>query len=300
MHDTTVTVFGGTGFLGRVIVRHLTEAGMRVRIAARNPHRFTPGGLNGRIEKHAVDIRDETSVAAAVAGATAVVNAVGLYVESRGLTFDAVHVDGAARVARLARETGASRIIHISGIGADPASPSRYVAARGRGEAAVRAATANSIILRPSVLFGPGDAFVSTLAALTRLPVIPLFGDGSTRLQPVHVDDVAAAVARVMTRQKTAGRSYELGGAEIFSYRAILEAVMAATGRRRPMLPIPFPAWHLLATIAGMLPRPPLTRDQVLLMQADNIVSAGVDGFAELGLEPRSLTAALSGALDQP
>lgn len=284
-----ITVFGGTGFLGRAVVRHLVAAGTPVRVAARHPAApETPGG-GGSGEACLADVRDDAAVARAVEGAAGVVNAVGLYVERGGATFDAVHVEGAARIARHAREAGVERLVHVSGIGADARSRSRYVAARGRGEVRVRAEHADAVILRPGVLFGPGDAFLRTLASLTRLPVIPLFGDGGTRLQPVHVDDVAAAVGRALDVPGATGRTYELGGARVHTYRAIVEAVLAHHQRRRPLLPVPFVAWRLLAALASALPAPPLTRDQVALMEADSVVDTDAATFTELGIEPRAL-----------
>lgn len=294
MARAPVTVFGGTGFLGGAVVRRLHAAGTPVRVAARHPGSPAADGDGGTAAGRVADVRDEDAVARAVAGAAAVVNAVGLYVERGGATFEAVHVEGAARVARCARAAGVERLVHISGIGADPRSRSRYVAARGRGEARVRDAFPDAVILRPSVLFGPGDAFLRTLDAVTRLPAIPLFGAGATRLQPVHVDDVAAAVARVLDDPGTAGRTYELGGAHVQSYRAIVEAVLAHHGRRRPLLPLPFAAWRLLAALASVLPTPPLTRDQVTLMEADSVVGPGVGTFADLGITPRGLADVLA------
>lgn len=260
-----VSVFGGTGFLGRRVVRHLVAAGMRVRVVAHHPVK-PEGWEDGNIELQPTDIQDTTAVAAAVAGAQAVVNAVSLYVETRDASFAAIHVDGAERLARLARDAGVERLVHISGIGADPGSPSRYVAARGLGEQRVRLAFPQATLLRPSVLFGSGDAFLSTLDGITRLPVVPLFGAGRTRLQPVHVDDVAAAVVRILERADTAGRVFELGGGRVCTYREILD--------NDPRLPAP-PAASLAGTLraldgtgralAAMLPRPPLTRDQAVL-----------------------------------
>lgn len=293
MTSGPITVFGGTGFLGHRIVERLLRAGWRVRVAAR---RVGERDL-GDAEACPADITDPAAVARAVAGARAVVNAVSLYTETRRETFDAVHVAAAAELARAARNAGTSRLVHVSGIGADPVSPSRYVAARGRGEAAVREAFPAAVILRPGVLFGRGDAFLSTLDAVTRLPLVPLFGQGGTRLQPVHVDDVALAVERIVGMSDPPAVLFELGGPEVLEYRRILERVMAYRGRRRRLLPIPFAVWHALAAACSVLPRPPLTRDQVILMRHDNVVDDGVTGFDELAIEPHSLSGSLTQCL---
>jgi uncharacterized protein YbjT (DUF2867 family) len=224
----------------------------------------------------------------------AVVNAVGLYVERGADTFEAVHVEGARRVGELAAATGVARLVHVSGIGVEGSSPSAYVRARARGEGAVREAFPGATVLRPSVLYGPGDALLSTLDAMSRLtPALPLFGRGETRLQPVHVDDVAAAVARVLEDAGSAGQVYELGGPRAWTYRALVEAVLRHRGRRRALLPVPFLTWELIARVLAPFPDPPLTRDQVALMRADNLVTPGAPGFAELGLSPRDLEEAL-------
>ncbi|PXX99712.1 complex I NDUFA9 subunit family protein [Halomonas sp. LBP4] len=284
-----ITVFGGTGFLGRAIVRELADAGQAVRIAARHPALPDWAEDGDRLEPVTADIRDEASTAAALAGASATVNAVSLYVESRQASFEAIHVEGASRLARLARLAGIERLVQISGIGATPHSASAYVRARARGEAAVLEALPRAIIVRPSVLFGPGDAFLSTLAGLTRLPLIPLFGHGETRLQPVHVVDVARALIRLLGEPLTERRLFELGGPDVMRYREILELVLAHLKRDRRLLPVPFVAWRTLAALASALPSPPLTRDQVILMQRDNLVGDGVGTFDDLGIGPRSL-----------
>lgn len=293
MTSGPITVFGGTGFLGRRIVDRLLRAGWRVRVAARRAEE----GSVGEAEACPADITDPGMVARAVAGAHAAVNAVALYGEGSGETFDSVHVEAAAGLARAARDAGLSRLVHVSGIGADPASPSRYVTARGRGEAAVRDACPDAVILRPGVLFGPGDAFLTTLDSLTRLPLVPLFGRGRTRLQPVHVDDVAMAVERVIDLPEPPALLFELGGAEVLEYRRILELIMAQRGRHPLLLPVPFAVWHLLAVACRPLPRPPLTRDQVILMQRDNVAGGNAAGFAELGIDARGLSAALAESL---
>jgi len=289
MTNHLITVFGGTGFLGRAIVRHLAKSGVTIRIAARHPYTPDLAGAGGQIELQTANVCDEDTVVEAVRGATGVVNAVGLYVEQGKATFDAIHVEGAERVARRAREAGIRRLVHISGIGADLASPSKYVRARARGEQRVRSTFPDAVILRPSVLFGPNDAFLSALEAATRLPVVPLFGTGATRLQPVYVEDVARAVLRVLETPGAAGRVFELGGARIYSYKDIVERVLAHFGRRRLLLPVSFTVWRLIARMASRLPNPPLTLDQVMLMETDNVVGTGVGTFGDLGIEPHSL-----------
>ena len=279
-----VTVFGGTGFLGRRVVKHLLEGEFSIRVASRHPERT--GAL---FESINADINDDRSVIAAVAGVEGVVNAVSLYVESGQQTFHSVHVTGAARVARLAREEGVKNLIHVSGIGSDAGSASPYIRSRGEGEKVVRDAFPAATLIRPSVMFGRGDAFVGPVAKMLRhLPVFPLFGRGQTKLQPAHVEDVAEATARAI--QTTQSRmSYELGGPRIYTYRSLLE-VIARHPRRKPLLvPTPFGLWHALASVAEMLPQPPITRNQVELMQIDSVASPGAPGFADLRIPPTSL-----------
>ncbi len=286
-NDKTATVFGGTGFLGRAIVARLSQDGWRVRVAARRPEAFeAPEGTDGEIEPIYADVRDETSVGLAVADVQGVVNAVGLYAEQGAETFNAVHVLGALDVARQARRAGA-RLVHISGIGVDPHSPSAYVRARAEGDLQVGQEYGDATVLRPSVLFGPGDAFFTSLAAATRsAPVMPLFGAGGTRLQPVYVGDVAHAVAAALDDPQTAGVTYDLGGAAVYTYRELIELVLARTARKRWLLPVPFAIWEGVARVASALPNPPVTRDMIALMGDDNVVPDNARGFAELGIEP--------------
>ncbi|WFM72479.1 complex I NDUFA9 subunit family protein [Halomonas sp. CKK8] len=297
MREGPVTVFGGTGFLGDAIVRELVEAGRGVRIAARHP--ALPAWLEDGdpVELATADLRDEASIEAALAGASAVVNAVSLYVETRDTSFEAIHVTGAGRLASQARAAGIERLVLVSGIGARHDSASAYVRARARGEDAVLQAMPRAILVRPSVLFGPGDAFLSGLEGLTRLPLIPLFGRGTTRLQPVHVVDVARAIVRLTGHPATERRLFELGGPEVLSYREILETLLAHLQRERPLVPLPFLAWRLLAALAAWLPGPPLTRDQVILMQANNVADEDVGGFGDLDILPRSLRESLPNCL---
>ncbi|MFD2190393.1 complex I NDUFA9 subunit family protein [Pistricoccus aurantiacus] len=297
MTSLPITVFGGTGFLGSAIVRELVEAGHIVRIAARRPALPAWACREDGIELIRADIRDEASTAAALVGSGGVINAVSLYVPSRRVGFDAIHAQGAERLARLAREADIQRLVHVSGIGVDEASPSAYVRARARGERAVIKAFPKATILRPSVLFGPQDAFLTNLARLVQLPIIPLFGRGDVQLQPVHVVDVARAVERLMGPRPPAWRLYELGGPDRLTYRAILELVMAYLRKERQLVPIPFLVWRGLAALLSPLPNPPLTRDQVILMQQDNITNPDVGSFTALRMFPRSLRESLPACL---
>ena len=292
-----VTVFGGSGFLGRAIVARLLAEGTTVRLAARHPEEAAIGrepDRGGDLQPVYADLRDETSVALALEGAEAVVNAVGLYVEKGAETFEAIHERGAQTVAQQAATLGVHRLVHISGIGADLQSESRYVRARAKGELLVMDAFARATVLRPSVLFGPEDSFLNTLADITsRTPVLPLFGRGHTRLQPVYVDDVAEAVLRALEHPEAPGKTYELGGAGIYSYRALVELVLERTRRRRLLLPVPFGLWQVLAILASILPAPPLTRAQVALMRQDNLVAEGALSLDDLGIEATKLDAVL-------
>lgn len=297
MSQATVTVFGGTGFLGRRVVHELLDAGHCVRIASRRPTLPAWAEPGDPLELVSTDIRCESDVSHALKGARGAVNAVSLYVEGRQASFETIHVEGAERLARLAQTEGVETFVQLSGIGADPSSRTRYVRARGRGERAVVQAFAKAVILRPSVMFGPDDAFLNRLAGLTRLPVIPLFGRGETRLQPVHVVDVARAIVRLLGQAPPERRLFELGGLDILRYRDILTLIMAHLERERPLLPIPFALWRLGALLASRLPGPPLTSDQVDLMATDNVVGEGVGTFTDLGILPRSLRDSLPACL---
>jgi uncharacterized protein YbjT (DUF2867 family) len=289
-----VTVFGGTGFVGRRIVRHLTDATAAVRIASRHPVRAE----GDTVEQITADAHDERAVEAAVAGADGVVNAISLYVEHGGDTFHSVHVEAAARIASVARRAGIKRFVHLSGIGADVASPSPYIRNRGEGEAAVQAAFPGAVVIRPAVMFAPDDAFLTTILGMLRtLPVYPLFGDGRTRLQPVHVDDVAAAIAQVLRQAQRPYPIYELAGPRVYSYGELLRTIARAAGLRPLLVRIPFAFWEAGAGLAEMLPRPPLTRNQVELMQIDTTASDGRPGFGLLGISPRSLEEELKAIL---
>ena len=299
MPATSVTVLGGTGFLGQVIVRRLLETGAHVQIAVRHPARSGLDESNDFVRALHADISDEATVAHAMKGADAVINAVGLYVERGAETFDAVHIHGALHVARQAARAGVKRLVHISGIGATPDSPSRYVRSRAQGEQYVQKSFEGTTIVRPSVLFGPGDSFLGSIDAITRmLPVFPLFGSGTTRLQPVHVADVAEAVARILEAPMTFSGVCELGGPRTYTYRELVEMVLDYRGRKRVLLPVPFIAWMAQARLLSVLPSPPLTEDQVILMRQDNAVDESLITLQDLGITPRSIEDSLAACLD--
>lgn len=286
--ERVIVVFGGTGFLGRRVVRHLREHGFSVRVASRHPDRGLVPVDDPALQSVGADVHDERSVAAALAGAYGVVNAVSLYVEHGSETFHSVHVEAAHRMAVQAHRAGVERLAHISGIGADTASRSLYIRKRGEGELAVRAAFSDALLIRPAVMFGPDDAFLTTiLKLLRRLPIYPMFGRGLTRLQPAYVEDVGEAITRALSRTDAA--TLECAGPRSYSYEEFLSAV-AHEARLKPVLvPVPFAAWHALAGVLEMLPEPPITRNQVQLMEVDNVPSPGMPGFEELGISPRSV-----------
>jgi uncharacterized protein YbjT (DUF2867 family) len=281
-----VAVFGGTGFVGRRIVRQLREGGTRVRAVSRHPGRAEDDG----IERIAADAHDERSVAAAVAGADGVVNAISLYVQHGSATFHSVHVEAAGTIARAAKQAGTRRFVHMSGIGANTASPSAYIRSRGEGEATVQTAFPGAVIVRPAVMFAMGDAFLTTILRLLRsLPAYPIFGDGRTRLQPVYADDVAAAIARILRQSQKPYPVYELAGPRIYSYEELLRTIARIAGLRPVLMRTPFALWDVLGGLAEMLPQPPLTRNQVELMQIDTTAAETLPGFRALGISTRSL-----------
>jgi NADH dehydrogenase len=263
-----------------------------VRIASRHPECAGElfGAGDARLLSVAADVHDDRSVADAVAGSDAVVNAVSLYVEHGPETFRSVHVESARRVAAEAQRAGIARLVHVSGIGADAGSTSQYIRSRGEGESAVRAACPGAIIIRPAVMFAVDDAFLTTIATLLRrLPAYPMFGGGTTKLQPVHVEDVAEAIARVIQRSEEQPLTIECGGPRVYSYEELLRTVAEGVGVKATLFPLPFPAWHALASIGELLPSPPITRNQVELMQVDNIASGDLPGLNTLGIAPRSV-----------
>ncbi len=290
---TTVSIFGGAGFLGRRLVRRLAAEGTTVRVAVRHSDQarsaLRAAGLE-RVKVFCADVRDQVTVAAAVAGADAVVNAVSAYVETGDVTFEAVHEQGAKTLAHEAAAAGVPRFVLVSGIGADPDSGSAYIRARGRGERLVQQAFPGATIVRPSAMFGPGDALFGTLAHLARfLPVLPLIGGGHTRLQPVYVEDVAEAIARMLVDPETAGRTYELAGPGVYTLRELVTIALRLLGRRRWLVPVSFAVAELQARLFEFLPSPPLTTGQVDLLKADNVASGTLPGLRELNIEPKAI-----------
>jgi uncharacterized protein YbjT (DUF2867 family) len=287
-----ITVFGATGFLGRRIVRRLHEHGCAVRIASRHPGQARAlGGTNDpRLRSIDGDIRSGQSVADAIAGARGVVNSVSLHVEHGKETFHAVHVEGAQRVAVEARRLGVEQLLHISGIGADAQSRSPYIRSRGQGELAVSTAYPGAILVRPAVMFGPDDAFLTViLKLLQRLPAYPIFGTGTAKLQPAHVDDVAEAVARIVQRAERDPITLECGGPQVYTYRDLVRSVAREAGLKPRMIPVPLAVWHAMARVAELLPSPAVTRNQVELMRVDTVASAELPGLRDLGITPQPI-----------
>jgi uncharacterized protein YbjT (DUF2867 family) len=271
-----VTVFGGSGFVGTQVVQLLARNGHRIRVAVRRPdlaHHLRPLGDVGQIQPVQANIRNADSIARAVKGADIVINLVGIGFERGNQRFDLVNHRGAGAIAAAARAAGATHFVHMSAIGADVDSKSLYARSKGLGEAAVQQAFPEAIIMRPSLVFGQGDGFFNLIASLNRLfPVMPLIG-GQTRFQPVYVGDVAEAFVAAAEGKVKTGRIYELGGPEVETYKALLERVQHETGHIRPLLPLSPGIAKLLALPLSLLPTPLLTADQVILLQADNVVS---------------------------
>jgi NADH dehydrogenase len=292
--NTLITVFGGAGHLGRFTVRALAGAGYRLRVGVRKPNLagyLTTMGNVGQIQLYKADVRNEAAVRAALRGARGAVNLAGA-LHPRGQGFDDVHVTGAANVAALAQAEGVETLVHVSAIGADVKAESDYARSKGEGERAVRAAFAQATILRPSAIFGPEDKFFNQFAALARYtPALPLPGGGHTKLQPVFAGDVAAAIETCLEDRATRGQTYELGGPRVYTFREIMELILRETGRKRWLVPVPYPLMMLKATFLGLVPGSPLTRDVVKFSKTDNVVSAGAKTFADLGIRPDSVEA---------
>lgn len=311
-----VTVFGGSGFIGRQVVKRLAAQGWIVRAAVRDPVGagfLKPMGEPGQVNPVAANVADPASVRAAVAGADAVINLVGILFEKGRARFDAIHHKGAANVAQAARDADVTRLVHMSALGADKNSASAYARSKAQGEEAVLAAFPGATIIRPSVVFGPDDDFFNRFAKLARVsPVLPVFtgdgfkpihtengygmdwfGSGGPTFQPVYVGDAAEAIVRALSEPKAAGKVYELGGPRRYTLKEVLELILAVTGRKVLLAPLPFGVAKLQATFLQFLPKPPLTPDQVKLLRVDNVVRGGKPGLADLGIAATAAEAVL-------
>jgi NADH dehydrogenase len=294
------TVFGGTGFIGRHVVRRLADAGHAVRVAVRDTEAalaLKPLGVPGQVVPLHAPLGEAALVARAVAGAGQVVNLVGILAQRRAGDFDRVHHRGAAAIAAAAAAAGVQRLVHVSALGAAADSPSQYARSKAAGEAAVRAAFPGAVILRPSVVFGPADQFFNRFARLAQLlPAMPVF-EGGTRFQPVHVGDVADAVIAGLTRADAPGRTFELGGPKVWTMREILAWILAQTGRSRPLIDVPRAIAELQARVLERLPGQLLTRDQLVLLRRHNVVAPGAAGLAALGITPLAIEQTVPGYL---
>lgn len=303
MREAVVAVLGAAGFIGRHTVARLAEQGAVIRALSRDPDRalhLKPLGEVGQIVLIGCDPLDDRSLREALAGARHAVNLIGILYERRAGEFDRVHGELPGRLGRIAREEGLERVVHVSAIGADPASPSAYARSKAKGEAALRAERPDAVILRPSIVFGPEDQFFNRFAAMASLaPALPLIGGGRTRFQPVHVGDVAQAIVAALSRADTAGRTYELGGPRVATFRELLVYMLAVTRRRRLLVDLPFALARLQGRLFGLLPNPPLTADQVRLLERDNVVSPDMPGLAELGIAPTPMEAVVPLYLDR-
>jgi uncharacterized protein YbjT (DUF2867 family) len=281
------TVFGGSGFLGRYVVKRLAAAGQVVRVAVRDTEAalfLKPMGAVGQIVPLYADLKRPDTIPRAVEGADIVVNLVGILAEHRPGDFQRIHAAGAGAIAGASAEAGVAHLVHVSAIGADPASPSRYAASKAAGEEAVHGAFPSAVILRPSIVFGPEDQFFNRFGALAQfLPFMPVISGGS-RMQPVYVGDVADAAMAALARAEVRGKIYELGGPRIFTFREILQYILKETRRSRPLIAIPPALARLQAALAERLPGKPLTRDQLLMLARDNITAENAPGLAELGV----------------
>lgn len=305
MSIAQVTVFGGSGFIGRHIVRRLAQRGLRVRAAVRRPELaefLRPMGDVGQVVPVQANLRYADSVATAIAGSQAVVNATGIQVSRGRQNFKAVHVEGVRHIGEATKRLGVERLIHISGLGADAAASddNTYVRSKIEGEQALRKAFPNATILRPSVVFGPEDTFINNMAAPLRLsPVMPAIGGDHTKFQPVYVGDIAAAVLACLDQPQTAGRAFDLGGPKVYTMREIAALILEATGRDMRIVNFPFSLARLMGLVGQFLPNPPLTYDQALLLESDSVVAKGRPGFAELGLVPTAAEVILPTYLDR-
>ncbi|HUY67826.1 MAG TPA: complex I NDUFA9 subunit family protein [Alphaproteobacteria bacterium] len=299
-----LAIFGGSGFVGRHVIRRLAKEGAVIRVPARDPDKalfLKPAGDVGQIVPFHCNPRSDASVASAIGNSGAVINLIGIIAEQGRTTFQSVHVEMAARIARLAREQGATHFIQMSALLADAHGTSSYARSKAAGEDAVRAFFPEATILRPSLIFGPEDHFFNQFAAMARyMPALPLIGGGMTKFQPVYVGDIAHAIAEILYRPEAMGRIYELGGPEVYSFRELLELMLRETGRRRGFINVPWNIAELKAAVLGLLPNPPLTRDQVAMLKTDSVIADKTAlTLHNLGIAPTALEMILPTYLDR-
>jgi uncharacterized protein YbjT (DUF2867 family) len=290
VRNRLITVFGGTGFIGRHLVYRLAARGARVLVPSRNPSRgnhLQPMGRVGQIVVERIDLGSDQGLARALAGASGVVNLIGILHESRRQRFEEVQGAWPGRIAGAAAAAGIERMVQLSAIGADAESPSAYARSKAAGERRVREALPSATILRPSIVVGPEDSFFNRFAEMARwLPALPLIGGGETRFQPVYVGDVADAIVAGLERPETAGQTFELGGPQVYSFAELMRYMLKVLDRRRLLVPLSFRMAELQARFLELLPAPPLTRDQVELLKTDNVVAQGAKGLADLSIAP--------------
>lgn len=290
---TTITIFGASGFLGRHIVRQLAKTGATIRVPTRDPDKaliLKPMGDVGQIVPFRASVRSDASVDQAIGASDVVINLIGILYEKGRDTFQALHVEAPARIARLAREHGAKKFIHVSAIGADANSKSAYARSKAAGEQAVHTFFPDATIFRPSIVFGPEDSFFNRFARLSSVaPALPLIGGGLTKFQPVYVGDVAEAVKAALGNPDAVGETYELGGPSVYSFKELMELMLKETGRKRFLTPIPWPLAKLKATFLELMPTPLLTRDQVELLKSDNVVRSKAKTLRHLNITPTAV-----------
>lgn len=308
LRDEIITVFGGSGFVGRHVVRALAKAGYRVRVATRRPHLaqdLRVMGVVGQVQLVQANLRVPASVERALEGATGVVNLVGVLNESGRQTFSRLHALGARTIAEASAAMGISRMVQVSAIGASATSLSRYARSKAEGEASVLAALPEATILRPSIVFGTEDSFFNRFAAMARfVPALPLFGGGKSRFQPVFAGDVGKAVLAAFERDDARGQTYELGGPGVYTYEALMRLILEAIDRKRLLLPLPWAIGKVIATVSelvGALPLMPviITRDQLIQLQSDNVVADDAKTLADLGIHGETVEAIVPSYLER-
>lgn len=301
--NLTAVVFGGGGFIGRHLVRRLGKAGMVVRVPSRHVSRLgylRTAGVVGQIVPEIVSSFDEAELAATVQGADIVINLIGILAEGGRNSFNRIHTSLPARIAEAAQAAGVKRLIHVSALGADADSPSAYAKSKAAGEAAVRAAFPAATIIRPSIVFGPEDKFFNRFAAMAKVsPILPLIGGGHTKFQPVYVGDVADGIMAAATAPDAPGKTYEFGGPAVYSFRELMELLLAEIGTKRLLVPVPWGLARVQAAIAEYVPGKPLTRDQVELLKVDNVASGAAPGLTDLGVTPTAAELILPTFLDR-